>query len=218
MPLKSIKKLSPAAKDMWESVFNKAKEKYGEERAAKIAWRVVKENFKTGRTGKKSIVLSQENFITGENKTEGTYVDVLLGLPTIDAQGEYLAESFWKNRPMGVIKGDMEHYYSDKAEGLMTEENPDYEGWVPVAQRFWNGENNELYARVELPENHPFTPTFTERWKSGDYGVSIEFAYPEEAIKHEWQEGKLVKTITEGAITGFTFTENPAIKETKNGN
>lgn len=205
MPIKSIKKLPLRARKMWETVFANAKRKHGEERAAQIAWKIIKDKFKTERKGKKSIVVPQSTHVEGDN-----YVDVLLGFPTIDTQNEYLKPSFWKNRPMGVLKGDMEHYYADKAEGLYISDSDDYEGWVPVAQRFWHDGDN-LMARVELPQSHPFTPTFLERWEAGEYGISIEYAAPEDAIKFEWVNGNLVESISEGQITGFTFTEDPAI-------
>ena len=214
MPLKSLKKLPVRARRMWESVFNEMKDKYSEERAAKIAWEVVKRNYKSARSGKKSMTVEQPLDNAGDS-----YIDVLLGYPGPDKQvfqgGYRLSDAGWNRIPQGVLKGDMEHYYADKAEGLYIDLDEAWEGWVPVAQRFWNGEDGGLYARVELPENHPQTPNFISDWSSGKYGLSIDYAYPEEAVEYTWEGDLLVPEIKEWHITGFTFTEEPAFEKTK---
>lgn len=46
MPIETLMKLPSKAKAMWESTYKAAKKKYGEERAAKIAWAAVKKKFK----------------------------------------------------------------------------------------------------------------------------------------------------------------------------
>lgn len=215
MPVAALKKLPKRAQKMWEAVYkDMVKKGKSEATAAKITWEVVKKQYKPkNRDGKKSIAVSQPSIESGE-KNGVTYIDVVLGYPTIDAHGEYLASEFWSTPISGVLKGDMEHYYADKAEGLYIDDSEDYEGWVPVAQRFWK-DGDKLMARVELPENHPFTPTFLERWKSGEYGLSIEYVYPEEAVEYENIDGKYVSVIKTGTITGFTFTKHPAIEGTK---
>ena len=212
MPLSALKKLPKRAQKMWEAVYKEMRSKgKSEASAAKIAWGVVKKSYKPKkRDGKKSIAVEQPtNLSSGE-----AYIDVVLGYPTIDAHGEYLGPSFW-SLPSGVLKGDMEHYYSDKASGVyIDDENEDFKGWVPVADSFWK-EGDKLMARVKLPDSHSFTPTFLEKWRSGEYGVSIEYIYPEEAVEYKKINGKFVPTIKTGSITGFSFTKNPAIPGTK---
>lgn len=216
MPIKSLKKLPERALKMWESVYKTAKKKFSEERAAKIAWTIVRKNFKSVRKGKKSVAVTQPTF---DATSSDTFIDVLLGFPTVDEHGEFLTESFWQNRPFGVIKGDMEHYYADKAAGVYSDIDDTWEGFVPVIQKFWTEDDNKLMGRVELPVSHPQTPTFINDWKSGEYGVSIEYVAPEEAVEFQWIDGELIETITEGQITGFSFTKNPAIDtKPKNGN
>lgn len=214
MPIKSLSKLPVRARNMWESVYKELKGKYGEEKAAMLAWGVVKKKYKSVRTGKKSLVVSQNNAPTTEHS-----IDVILGydMGVPDAHNEILTEKFWLQKPLGVLKGDMEHYYADKAEGLYIDDSEDFEGWVPVAQKFWH-DNGKLMARVELPENHPFTPTFLNNWKSGEYGLSVEFIYPEEAVEYKVINDNLIPHISEGSLTGFTFTKNPASKIKQNGN
>lgn len=46
MPTEILNKLPKRAKALWESAYKAAKAQYGEERAAKIAWGVVKKKFK----------------------------------------------------------------------------------------------------------------------------------------------------------------------------
>lgn len=218
MPIKSIKKLPERARKMWESVYKVAKIKYGDTKAAKIAWESVKKKYKPVRKGKKSLTVTQTHDILNDMKVPT--IDVLLGYPGVDEQvskgGLKLADVGWQKKPFGVLKGDMEHYYADKAEGLYLDLDEVWEGWVPVAQSFWVDDNG-LHAKVELPEHHPATPNFIKDWSSGKYGVSIDYAYPEEAVEYVWYNGELIPELQEWHITGFTFTEKPAFTKTKNG-
>lgn len=215
MQIKSLKKLPVKARNMWEATYKEAKKKYSEERASKIAWEVVKRNYK-GSTGKakKSMIMRSE----APAKAEGNYIDVLIGYPDIDKQGVYQGHDFWEyaSKNSNVLKGDFEHYYNDKAEGLYVDDSQDYVGWVPMADTFRMDDDGNVYAKVELPENHAFTPTFIEGWESGKYGVSVEYVFPEEAEDFTWIEGKLVPTVKQGILTGFSFTEDPAFEKTKN--
>jgi hypothetical protein len=206
MPIKSINKLPDRAQKMFNTVEATALNKgIPSNRASQVAWKIVKDNYTESRM-KKSVAVTQ----TMGNVAD-TFVDVILGFPMRDAHNQFLTENFWSKRPMGVLKGDMEHYYADRAEGLYIDDSEDYEGWVPVAQKFWHNDDGKLMARVELPENHAFTDTFLGGWKAGDYGVSIEYVAPEEAFEFEWMGGDLIETIDEGTITGFTFTKSPAL-------
>lgn len=205
MPIKSLKKLPAAARNMWEQVYKKlVSEGKSDSMAARIAWGVVKKHFKAPVTAK-SATFSQ-SYSLGQNN----YIDVLLGFKTVDAHGEMLSDSFWANKPMHPISGDMEHINFQKAEGKLIDYPEEWDGWVPMADNYYH-KDGQLWAKVELPEKHPFTPTFLKNWESGKYGVSIEYSYPEEAVEYTWVEDKLVPTIVTGTITGFTFTENPAI-------
>lgn len=215
MLIKSLKKLPVGAKNMWESTYKEASKKYSEERAAKIAWEVVKRNYKgLGKTAKKSMVMPS----TTEGTVNGNFIDVLVGYPAVDKQGVYQGTDFWKyaSEHSNILKGDMEHYYKNKAEGLYVDDSEDSVGWVPMADSFKMSEDGSVYARVEIPENHPFTPTFLQGWESGKYGVSVEYAFPEEAEEYTWVDGKLVPSIKQGILTGFSFTEDPAFEKTKN--
>jgi hypothetical protein len=196
------------------SDFKEANKNHPTPRAAKIAWEVTKTNYKhVGAHGKKSLAVPQTSMVTSEGKT---YIDVLLGFADVNDRDIMLAPDVWKKPINGVLKGDVEHYYAKKAAGEFVDIPEELQDFIPMAQKFWNTEG-KLYGRVELPENHSATPTFMNEWKSGKWGVSIEYIYPEEAVNYTWQDGVMVPYVSDATITGFTFTKNPAIKETKNG-
>lgn len=212
MPVKALKKLPVRAQKMWETVFKDAEKKYGTTRAAKIAWEVVKKNYKTvGAHGKKSLAIPQPTMVSENGKT---YLDVLLGFADANDGDIMLSSQVWQKPINGVLKGDIEHYYAKKAAGEFVDIPEELQDFIPVAQKFWNTDG-KLYGRVELPEKHSATPTFMNQWKSGEWGVSVEYVYPEEAVNYTWQDSKLIPYISDATITGFTFTKNPAIKETK---
>jgi len=211
MQIRSLKKIPIAAKNMAETVYNKMiSEGKSEIIATRVAWEVTKRHFQAPVTAK-STTFSQ-SYTLGQNNT----IDVLLGFPTVDAHGEMLTESFWANKPMHPISGDMEHIHFQKAEGMLVDYPAEWDGWIPMADSFYHKDGG-LWAKVEVPQGHPYTPTFMKEWESGKYGVSIEYTYPEEAVEYKFINDTLVPTITSGKITGFTFTENPAINTKKNG-
>jgi hypothetical protein len=207
MPIKEIDKLPLSAKDLFNTFLEKVNEKVEDiDEATAIAWDLTKENYAKPCTSK-SITM---NF--NPTAPSGNYIDVMLGVSTLDADDEIL--DFWNQHPMHPIAGDMEHMYLEKAKGVYDKEFGEYEGFVPTADRFYNKEDGSLWAKVEIP-NHSYSAEFMRNWELGEYGVSIEYDYPEFGVKHEIDNGKIIKRITEGAITGFTFTKNPAIKQTK---
>lgn len=220
MPLESLKNLPSPARRMWERVFEELKGKYSEAKAARIAWDTVKKKYNLPKNTRKSMSVSQKSVSSDSN--DSSFIDIMLGYPGSDKQveenmGIKLDDSGWNQKPIGTIKGDMEHYYDDIAEGLRPQVDESWEGWVAVSKDFWHDENGALHAKAKIPENHAKTPEFLEKWTSGDVGVSVEFAYPEEALDYTWENGKLVPVAKDWVITGFSFTEDPAKEETKNG-
>ena len=174
MPIKSIKKLPAGAQSMFAIVLAKVKDNVN---ADLIAWEVVKQHYKPITSGRKSMKIEIPQI------TNDRFIDVPLGYATVDQQGEFLTQEFWDNSTVGVgvLKGDMEHLYDRKANGEYVDDADDYDGWVPMADRFWTTKDGIKMGRVEIPENHPFTPTFLAGWKSGKYSASVEYASPEEA-------------------------------------
>lgn len=212
MQIKSLKKLPVAAQNMYNAAFKEASKKYPESRASKIAWEVVKKNYKPSKLkAKKSMAVGTPSNI------EGNFMEVLVGYPAVDGQGIYQGKEFWESaiKYSNVLKGDFEHYYDSKANGEYVDDSADSVGWVPMADSFRMDEDGSVYAKVELPENHAFTPTFIQGWESGKYGVSVEYGFSEEAEDYTWIDGKMVPSIKEGVLTGFSFTETPAFEKTK---
>lgn len=211
MQIKHLKKLPIQAQNLFNSVYESVREMGKSETvAAKTALQTLKTSFKP-IIQTKSVELKQ-SYISNESDN---YIDVLLGYPTLDTHGEYYTPEFWSNSPMKPLIGDMEHINIRKAAGLQVDYPEEWEGFTPIAERYYH-KGNELWAKVELPSNHSFTPIFKKMWESGELGASIETAIPAESIEYKWYENKLVPHITTGEITGFTFTRDPAIKTKKN--
>lgn len=211
MRIKSFSNLPEGAQAFFNSIKDKAIALGMDDIiATKVAWEITKKDYTEPKKMKSVDV--QQVYTLSSTKPE---IEVLLGYPTVDLDGDYFAPEFWKNVPLCPISGDMEHVHKAKAEGKYIEYPEQWEDWIPMAEKFWVTPENKLMAKVSLPEKHPFTPTFMKEWESGKYGVSIEYQIPEEAVEYEWSENKLVPTIKTGKITGFSFTEKPAILGTK---
>ena len=204
--IKQLAKLPESAKDMFDMFLKEQSVEVSADEAMFNAWNETKENY-TKPSGKKSLTIHPKN-----NTHTGNYIDVMLGKPTIDQDNEIL--DFWDIKPMHPIVGDMEHLYLEKAKGNYVPEADMFEGFIVRADDYYNKDDGSLWAKVEVPE-HSYTPEFLRTWESGEYGVSIEYDYPEYAVKHERINGNTVKRITAGKITGFTFTGDPSIEETK---
>lgn len=207
MKISNIKKLPAAARNMFDAVSSKVRASGESEfKAAKVALEVVRNHY-SPVIQTKSVAL-QQSYVSNDN-----IIDVLLGKPMLDVHGEFYTADFWKNSPMAPLKGDMEHINFRKAQGLKVDHPEIWEGFIAETDRFYH-KGDELWAKVELPD-HEFTPEFLKKWNAGEIGASVETAIPEEAIEYKWMDGKLVPHIIGGEITGFTFTEDPALDTKK---
>lgn len=199
--------LPVSAKNLFNEFYSKVSNSITDElEATKVAWELTKENYSRPSTAK-SITYGMR-----EPSVKDNYIDVMLGKPYLDEDGDIL--DFWDMHPMHPIIGDMEHMYLEKSNGVYDKEFDKFEGFTPVADRFYNADDGSLWAKVEIPK-HEFTPEFLRRWENGDYGVSVEYSYPDYGVQHKIENGNITRRITEGTIKGFTFTTDPAIKETK---
>lgn len=214
--MKSLKQIPKTAQKLFKFVKSAMESKGHEELlATKIALRVLKDAYKPVTTGTKSLTIPSPVMQNG-----GTHLDVLLGYPGMDVQamngGILLGEKGWKTPPSGVLKGDMEHLYHNKALGLYTDD--EWEGWVPYADRFWV-DNNGLNARVHFPQNHPKNDEVLQAYNDGRLGLSIDYAVNEESISYKNCDGIIVPYAEEWVMTGFSFTPTPSYEKTKkNGN
>jgi hypothetical protein len=219
MVYKSVQKLPTRAKNMFNAIYEVAKKSVADNVAAKTALQLVNEHYKPiPSNGKKSLTAMQSYDDAQESKIHGTYIDVLLGYPGMDVQalngGLKLGDDGWSRVPSGVLKGDFEHLYSNKADGAYIDIDEAWDGWVPVSQKFWYDEEG-LHARVELPQNHDQNDEFLKMWNEKKLGLSVDYAYPEDAVYYIETEGKIIPEAKEWFITGFTFTEEPSYEKTK---
>lgn len=206
MRINSLNKLPLPAKNMFEAVSSKlVAAGKSDIHAARVALETVKRFYKPVVTVK-SVALKQ----TYDNPHEDNFIDVLLGKPMIDAHGDFYTNEFWKNKPLKPLIGDMEHINIAKANGEFVDHPEEWEGFTPIADSYFY-KGDELWAKVELPTHHPFTPTFKKNWESGMYGASVETAFPDEAVEYKFVDDKLVPHIISGEITGFSFTTDPAL-------
>jgi len=215
---KIVKKLPKAAQKMYHTVLSELGDSPS---AAWKALEIVEQSYQPIGGIKNSIPLDNQN---ATMSSDGTYIDVLMGYPSVSHDGLFFDDSFWKNVPQTPLKGDMEHLYSRRADGEYIDDSEDYEGWVPVSEKYWTADTDrgtELWARVALPEHHPYTQTFKQRWENGEIGASIEVPAPnDDAIEYKWIDGQLRPALIDGQITGFSFTDRPSIdtKTQRNGN
>lgn len=202
-----LKKLPEPVKDFYKEVENHVRSVLGEKETVKqVAWELTKQNYTPPKTAKS--VAAMPSSVT-ESGSEYK-IDVKLGEPEYDQDGDYL--NFWQNKPQHPIVGDMEHihYYRNANEYY----DGDLKDFVLYADNFRH-ENGALYAEVTVP-NHKYTPEFMRRWNAGELGASIEYEFPPHAVKHTIKDdGKVVREIQDGIITGFSITEEPSLKSTK---
>jgi hypothetical protein len=189
-----LKQVSPKVEDL--------------DRALYVAWVLTKQNYKP-------IKLHKSSTIYPSNPTnQGNTLEVTLGKPGVDEDGDYL--NFWWNKPQQPITGDVEHVYYRKGKGEHFDNWEDVRGFVAKASDFQVNEDGSLTAKVELPD-HPLSADISRRFEIGEMGISVEYDFPEDAIRYDIVDGKPVRYIDYGEITGFTFTMDPAIQGTKNG-
>jgi hypothetical protein len=190
------------AESLYNKVYEQVKKTESNSVSSISALNYVNDNYRP-LTKHKSMTARQSAF----NYDESTnFIEVSLGKPGLDAQGEVTTENFWRNGVKGSIKGDMEHYYEFKSEGLKVEDNPEYEGWVVHLNDSWY-DQGELKGKVSYPIDHPYTETFLNRWKQGELGVSVDY----ETVDEVQYDDNLNPVLDTGDIYRFTFTSKPAI-------
>ena len=206
MQINELNQLPTSAKKLFNTFLNNVEGQVDDKfEAMKIAWELTKENYSTPKTSK-SVTYGIHSPTITDN-----FIEVMIGGPSKDMDDEIL--DFWDLHPLHPIVGDVEHMYKEKANGVYMKEFDDYEGFIPIADRFFNKEDGSLWAHVEIPK-HSFTPEFMRRWELGEYGVSVEYEYPDYGVEYSLESGKIIKKVKEGKITGFTFTTTPANRDT----
>ena len=202
---------------MWEATYSTAKEKYGEKRAAKIAWTAIKDRFKkvNGKWVARSsdfemidtvhYVFEQDETTVTKSEDGYTVTDYILSGNNKDTTGyafgdfalKSIASQINESGIVGRLNEDKhERLKQLQKQGLSPEEieeelNKDT-GIKAISAKY---ENGKLIAKVKIRED-----LVDEALKYK--GVSIEARLPKESIRE--------KTYTQARATGFVFTNNPA--------
>lgn len=208
---KAEKRLPHAARSMYRLLI----EQLGDSAAAQLkALDMVAEHYKPVGPIKNAVAKEAQPVA----RSEDSFIDVLVGGPEVSkVDGIYYAPEFWASTNRGVIKGDIEHIHASMAEGLYVDVDEKYHGFTPIAEKWWNDGGN-LYARVYLPENDPYTPEFIKEWNDGKWGVSVEIPAPQEGgYEYRMVDGAVRPTITNAPIVGFSFVEDPKLSTKNNG-
>lgn len=217
MPVEMLKKLPKRAAAIWESTFQAAKSKFGEERAAKIAWTAVKKKFK--KVGDKWVAkyegskvytnvryVFQADEASVSKSEDGTiYKDYVLSSNRTDkdnmAFGDFalkrMAEQINEEGVVGRLESRHSSWKELSEKGLTPEEIEEElqkaeSGIKAIKATYKNG---KLIAKVAM------TPTAFEKAKSFN-AASIEARFPAESLR----EG----VVTQARLQGFVLTDTPS--------
>lgn len=215
MPIETLMKLPPAARRMWERVYSAAKEKYGEQKAAKIAWASVKQKFKKVEdkwvaraedfeefTTTRYVFSAVEDSIQRDSAGGYTRDFVLATTNNVHKRSlnkialQRMAEQINTEKLRGRLSPHDVMTQLSK-QGLSPEEIEkalsELDEGIEAVQAFVD--NDKLKARVH------FTPE--AYMKAKDYkAVSIEARIPVESIKGE--------EVHQARLMGFILTNEPA--------
>lgn len=227
-----LKKLPKEAREMWESTFKVAKEKYGSERAGQIAWAVVKKKYKKegdkwikiGRdlnmSGKVTLTseklvcrgesvgdLSNDYFLEGYIATPNFSMDNYLFTPELL---ESLSKQI-KEHPIN-IKGDLDHVGTRMKRGMKVKDNlPTYENFMKIVDT--NIDSNGLWVKAKLDKYTDNFPLLWNKIKEGFYDAfSIEVGLDKESTRLELVNGRYVNVARKGTIKKFSLTGEPVDK------
>ena len=229
MPVKVLKKLPKKARLLWEKTYQAAKAKYGEERAAKIAWAAVKKQYK--KEGDKWVLKGRDLNFSGKIKmtseklvcrsenigelSNDYFLEGYLATPTIAQDGIYFTKDLLKDLHKQIkdlpinIKGDLEHIGTKMRAGRkVPEDYPTYDNFMKIVDT--NVDDTGLWIRAKLDKYSENFPILWNRIKEGFYDAfSIEIALDKANMFPELVDGKYVRKATKGRIKKFTLTGDP---------
>lgn len=185
---------------VFDDTFEDLKTKYPLEDALEIAKRTADEYEPEKVQGKKSFALNPAADF------QGNILDVLVGYKGLDTEAQFggrrLDDNGWDNVPDKEMTADINHFTYDTLNG---EANDLDDRWhhFGVKVRDWYKSGDELRAKAYVPDNE-LGKEFTEKYKNGELGVSIEYeGDADENVVRDWE------------ITGLTFHEDPSYIKTK---
>lgn len=217
MPVELLEKLPKRAASLWEATYQSAKEKYGESRAAKIAWVAVKKKFKKVDDVWVAKYIIPNEYTTvryvftadSDNVSKSSdgfiYRDYVLSSNSKDKHNQSFSDFALKRMAeqinMEKLRGRATNYHTlwkklieqglspDEVEQKLQEEDT---GIQAISAKF---ENGKLIARVK------FTPEAFEQAKDIK-GASIEARLPKESYR--------AGVFHQARLQGFVLTNEPA--------
>lgn len=213
MPLEMLKQLPKPAKDLWERIYSENKDKYGELKAAKIAWEVVKKKY-TKKNGKwvkisgKSYEITyktlQTSFYITKDKDGEEYIEGVLATTTPDREGECYDEEalldLERQFNTGEFYGDFMHHQMNKVLPTLKSyddiKNKAYKLIKVIKAKYQDG---KLYIRAKIQKGY-------ERIVRQFKALSIETMNDS---NDSYVDSKGIKHIRKSTALGLTLTNNP---------
>jgi cation transport regulator ChaB len=165
-----VSNLPEKAKTLFREAFNAAIEKNGEEKAFRIAWGVVKNRYKKGKTkwvAKASQVIPK-TYVAKSSISGGTahIAEFIFGDIKTDLDGDAIDKNVLCTKLNGV-EGDLEHA------NLYRREEVSDAPLFKVIDSFFDGTN--LLGTVYFYEEHPQFESVWQYCLQGDFGMSLEY-------------------------------------------
>ena len=169
---------------MFLSAFNKSYEEYGEEKAFKIAWTVVKKKFKqvegkwktkTTKNLKPYAYLAKSSI----SEAKGYFVEAIFADIKEDLDGDEVSQDSLCEDLKGAY-GDLEHV-NLALNGLIDVPESDLEflkefdtnPLFEVVNSFYT--QDKLIGKIKFNNNHKQFPLVWEQVQKGEFGISLEY-------------------------------------------
>jgi cation transport regulator ChaB len=235
MPIEILKKLPKEAKKMWESTYNAAKEKYGPDRASKIAWAAVKKKYKKegnnwvlkarSITFNSDLKLNSEKLVcrselVGETSND-YFIEGYIATRNLAEDGIVLSDTLLRDLAKQIrefpinVKGDLEHVGTRMKKGMKVGEDlPSYDDFMKIIDTKVDEEG--LWAKVKLDKYADNFPVIWNRLKEGFYDAfSIEMYLDKSKTRLEKGNNGYMNVADGGLLKKFTLTGSPKDKHAK---
>ena len=213
--------LPTPAQKIWMSAFNSAFEKYGEDKARRIAWSAVKKRFKkkedkwvakirdTPSFKTVKYVFEPKEAIIGKEENGYSYLEYILSGNEEDLNGQRWSDFALKRFAEQINEEGLKGYMSDKHTILELAKQND---WSPdqieeMSSKLDTGieafkaryDNGQLVSNIKVPSE------LVDVVKN--MGISVEARVPTKSIQNN--------TFNQGRLTSFIFTNNPAYSKAR---
>lgn len=225
MPATILNKLPKKAKDVWNNTFEFAKDKFGEERAEKIAWVEVKQGLSDGRFDEPIIIKSEPiKFQSAEliARSEGDlggkqyFLEGYLATDEINKDGMQLSPEFLSKLGEQIkgskvnIKGDLDHINSLLDQGMKVDLNKVLTTEDLMIIKEAEVQGGKLWIKALL---NKYVNNFDKVWYEIQQGFkdsfSIEFYTNPNQYEMKPNGDKLIKYVRGGNVHRFCLTGQP---------